>query len=169
MTVSRVYKINKNDSVNGKGISVSVWFSGCPHKCKGCFNQETWDPYLGNELTDETIDEIIEAIGANGITRNLSILGGEPLAPYNINSVGELLVRVRDVYPDIMVYLWTGYEWEDLREGQLDVVEMVNVLVDGPFDIDKKDITLELRGSSNQRILNREERRWLKKHSKSNR
>ena len=97
-------KINKNDTVNGEGISVSLFVSGCPHHCPGCFNPEAWDYDYGEEFTFETLTEIIEALCANQVHRNLSILGGEPLAPQNRKTVKDIIQAVRschDLYPKI--------------------------------------------------------------------
>lgn len=146
-----------NDFINGKGISVSLWVSGCPHRCKGCFNSETWNPESGYNVPSNLKEQIIEAITANGIQRNFSILGGEPLAPYNQEFVLDILTAVRETFPHIKIYLWTGYTLENLKSQNSilvnSILDKIDILIDGPFIEKEKDLTLELRGSRNQRIL----------------
>ena len=146
-----------NDFINGKGISVSLWTSGCPHKCKGCFNSETWNPDSGYDIPSNLKEQLIEAITANGVQRNFSILGGEPLAPYNQEFVLDILTSVREVFPHIKIYLWTGYTLENLKSQNSilvnSILDKIDILIDGPFIEKEKDLTLELRGSRNQRIL----------------
>ncbi|MEG1871191.1 MAG: anaerobic ribonucleoside-triphosphate reductase activating protein [Peptostreptococcaceae bacterium] len=149
----RYAKIGKNDIVNGKGVSVSFWAQGCPHRCPGCHNQETWDFKGGKEFTADTIEEVLQAISANGVTRNLSILGGEPLAPANLLMIEHLISAVRNDYPQIDISMWTGYQYEDLKGRQIDVAHMVDYLIDGEFIQKLKDITIGYAGSSNQRMI----------------
>lgn len=155
-------KFIENDIVDSDdGVAVSVWFGGCPHKCKGCHNAQLWDENCVEETPlDLVIKELIPLINKNGVMRNLSILGGEPLAPYNRKDVSILINKIKKVYPNIKIYLWTGYTIEDLRAEINDdikyVLSMVDVLIDGPFILEQRDITLKLRGSSNQRIFRRE-------------
>ena len=151
--MSRYAKINKNDIVNGKGVSVSFWSQGCPHRCEGCHNKETWDFTGGKEFTQDTIDEVLQAIGLNGIERNLSILGGEPLVPANLKMINDLIVATREKYPNISIYMCTGYLFENLNQKQLEVANKVDYLIDGEFIKDLKDLTLGYAGSSNQRII----------------
>lgn len=150
-------KIDKNDYVNGKGLCVSLFVAGCPHHCKGCFNPESWRFDAGKEFAEEAIQEILEAISAQDIIRNFSLLGGEPLAPSNRRRVGYLLARIREKYPDIIIYLWTGYTYEELIKESNYIIDWIlkriDVLIDGPFIEDEKDLTLDLRGSKNQRII----------------
>lgn len=149
--------INKNDIVNGKGICVSFWVQGCPLRCEGCQNSSIWDFEGGKEFTSQTLQEILDAISANGITRNFSILGGEPLCEENLFLTTMIIEEVRRHYPDIKIFLWTGYYWEDLNLNDPHIKFIMNnidILIDGPYEADKRDITLKLRGSSNQRILN---------------
>lgn len=149
--------IIKNDFVNGEGVSVSFFTQGCPHRCEGCFNPSTWDFNGGLEATEEEIiTEVLDAISANGIVRNLSILGGEPLCKENLHFVKLLINEVKKIYPTrIKVYLWTGYEKNKMTWSQLEVIEKVDVLIDGPFILAERDITLPLRGSRNQNIYRR--------------
>lgn len=151
--------IIKNDIANGPGIRVSFWVQGCPHKCYNCQNPETWNFDGGKEFTNKTLQEIKEAILANGIQRNLSILGGEPLCPENQFLTALVIKEIKETYPSINIYLWTGYTIEELTslrkiQNHLNyILNNINVLIDGRYEDDKRDITLELRGSSNQRIF----------------
>ena len=147
--------INKNDFINGEGVCVSLWVQGCPHHCKGCHNPEQWD-FNGGQYKDNDIlvEEIIDAITANGIQRNFSVLGGEPFAPQNMPDVYEIIFKVKQKFPNIKVYVWSGYTLEELQEMYLPkLLDNVDVLIDGRFILAERDITLKLRGSKNQRIL----------------
>lgn len=151
--MNRYAKINKNDVANGKGVCVSFWVQGCHFRCPGCHNKDTWDFEGGKEFTDDVIDEVIEAIPVNGIQRNLSILGGEPLAWANLIMVERMISAVRYKYPNIKIYMWTGYKYEDLMGRQIDIVNSIDYLIDGQFMEDLKDININYAGSSNQRII----------------
>ena len=107
--------IIKNDIANGPGIRVSFWVQGCPHKCYNCQNPETWDFNGGKEFTAETLQEIKDALTANGIMRNLSILGGEPLCQENLFLTMLVIKEVKEQFPNINIYLWTGYTIEELK------------------------------------------------------
>ena len=154
----RYNTINKYDTVNSLGGAVvSVWMQGCPHRCEGCFNPETWDFSGGKELTDEVIDGIIEELKQPHI-KGLSVLGGEPLAKGgNFTRVLFLIERAkRETEKRIMI--WTGYECSYLKENysrflMYPLILYCDYLVCGKFIQDKKDNTLALRGSSNQRII----------------
>lgn len=147
--------INKNDFINGEGVCVSLWVQGCPHHCKGCHNPEQWDFNGGQYKDNDTlVEEIIDAITANGIQRNFSVLGGEPFAPQNMPDVYEIIFKVKQKFPNIKVYVWSGYTLEELQEMYLPkLLDNVDVLIDGRFVLAERDITLKLRGSKNQRIL----------------
>lgn len=152
----RYAKINPNDVANGEGICVSLFVQGCPHRCKGCFNPETWDFEGGFEFTDREMNYILEALGLFKIQRNFSVLGGEPMASSNRVGVHYILSQVRKYFPNIKIYIWTGYYLEDLLKEKdpitNKILDLVDYIIDGPFEEDKKDLTLKLRGSSNQRI-----------------
>lgn len=149
--------LNTNDFANGKGICVSYFTQGCPHHCPGCFNPETWDFDGGKDIPDNIRGQIIKAICANGITRNFSVLGGEPLCDENIEEVENIILGVRTAFPNIKIFVWTGYTLEQLilrnNEHINNILKYIDVLIDGPFIESQKDLTLELRGSKNQRIL----------------
>lgn len=147
-------RLIKNDIVDGEGICVSLWLQGCLHKCKGCHNPETWNKDRGIEVDEEELTkQVLEAISANGIKRNFSLLGGEPLAPYNVDYSLKIVTLVKEKYPDIEIYIWTGYIYENLNNKQKEVVNKATYLIDGPYIQEQRDITLPLRGSSNQRII----------------
>lgn len=149
----RIAKIKDNDVANGLGVSMSVWTQGCPHHCKGCFNMNTWSYDEGREFTDDDLNYIIKNINKH-VERNLSILGGEPLCPENVEGVINLCKTIREIYPSKKIYLWTGYTFEEFNSTQKEVLKYVDTIVDGKFEIDKRDLGLLLRGSSNQRIIN---------------
>lgn len=150
----RFCKIKPNDVVNGEGICVSLWTMGCPHKCKGCFNKDTWKFGEGDIFTDIHTKQIIELLNKDGISRNLSVLGGEPLCSQNIEGVVQLCKEIKSIYPDKIIYLWTGYTLEEFNKEQSEILKYIDILIDGKYEEDKQDITLLLRGSSNQRVIN---------------
>lgn len=166
----RINTIKENDVVNGEGVMVSVWVQGCPHRCKGCHNPETWE--FEGELvksSEKLYEEIKSYLDKDGIERNLSILGGEPLCHSNIVGVWSILRRFKNDYPDRKVYLWTGYTMEEFRDFQNNILPYVDYLIDGKYEEDKKDLSLFLRGSSNQRVIDVKEtlrRKSIKLHSK---
>ena len=148
--------IIKNDFSAAPGTSVTFFTQGCPHKCEGCHNPETWDFESGEEVTHDTTLEITEAITANGLHRNLCIMGGEPLCPENQFLTNLIVNSVKEKLPDTKIYLWTGYCLEDLDMSNnriKSILEQVDCLIDGPYDKTKRDVSLFMRGSSNQRIL----------------
>lgn len=152
----RYAAIIPNDYVNGEGICVSVWMQGCPHRCKGCHNADMWDFQGGIEESDiEVINKIKTALSANGINRNLSILGGEPLCKENIRNTALIVLYTKINHPDSKIFLWTGYTIDEIPNNfpYSVIKEYVDVIIDGPYLEDKRDTSLKLRGSSNQRIL----------------
>lgn len=156
-----------NDVSNGEGICVSFFVQGCPHHCKGCFNPETWDFDGGYEFNQGyTLNKILKAINANDIQRNFCVLGGEPLAKQNLKLTHMVVNAVRERYPDIKIYLWTGYIIKDIfseaMENDLlaDTINKLNFIIDGPFIEEEKDLSLRLRGSKNQHIYKQENGEW---------
>lgn len=148
--------IIKNDFSAAPGVSVTFFTQGCPHRCEGCHNPETWDFDGGEEVTHDTILDVIEAITANGLHRNLCIMGGEPLCPENQFLTNLIINSVKEKLPDTKVYLWTGYYLKDLdfNNNRIEqILDKIDYIIDGPFEKDKRDITLFMRGSSNQHIL----------------
>ena len=147
----------ENDFTDGCGVCVSLWTQGCPHRCSGCHNPETWDFNGGTEVPDDIRGEIVKAISANGITRNFSILGGEPLCEQNLDFVLNVISAVRTAYPNIKIYIWSGYTFAELIERKDDriiqILKCANYLIDGKYVEELRDTTLPLRGSSNQNII----------------
>lgn len=140
--------LKKTDIANGVGIRVSLFVSGCDMHCKGCFNPETWDFKNGEPFTPSTMRQLLAALDHDHID-GLSILGGEPLHLHNINTVKTIIRIVRENYPEKSIWVYTGYKWETVK----DWITGVDVLVDGAFIEDQKDLKLQFRGSSNQRII----------------
>ena len=145
-----------NDFVNGIGVSVSYWAQGCPHQCPGCHNPETWDFNGGKPLPANIIEQLKEAITANGIQRNFSVLGGEPLAEENKETVNQIIQAIKESFPDITICLWTGYTLEELRNMNdptiSNILSNINALIDGRYEQDQRDVSLMMRGSRNQKI-----------------
>ena len=150
----------KNDLAAAPGLCVSFFTQGCPHHCPGCHNPETWDFEGGKEFTTTVLSEIIEALTANGIERKFCIMGGEPLCPENEFLTLLLILEVRKALPSVPIYVWTGYTIEDLAsatERTKQILHSINYLIDGPYIQKLHDTTLQMRGSSNQRIINMKE------------
>lgn len=147
-------KIKDNDIANGVGITMSLWTQGCPHHCKGCFNMETWDFNKGKEFTELDLKYIFDNINKNDIHRDLSILGGEPLCPQNIEGVINLCKEFKKIHPNKKIYIWTGYTLEEFNDTQKSILKYIDVIVDGKFIEEKRNLSLKLRGSENQRVIN---------------
>lgn len=152
--------IKNCDIANGPGVRVSLFVSGCTHHCKGCFNQIAWDFDYGQAFTQDTVDEILNMLSPTYI-KGLTVLGGEPFEPRNQAAVVDLLRQVKHKYPDKSIWVFTGFLLDkDILSGKIgdpDVVKeylsYLDVLVDGPFIEEKKDLMLRFRGSSNQRLI----------------
>ena len=152
-------EIKKTDIANGIGVRVSLFVSGCRHHCKNCFNSETWDFGYGKEYTSETEREIIEAL-SKGYISGLSVLGGEPFEPENQETILGLIKKAKEMFTEKSVWCYTGFTFEELTgesRGNCsftnELLSLIDVLVDGKFIEEKKDITLVFRGSSNQSII----------------
>lgn len=152
------YATIKNcDIANGPGVRVSLFVSGCTHHCPGCFNEVAWDFEYGQPFTQETIDKILTMLRPSYI-RGLTLLGGEPFEPQNQAGVVELLRQVKRELPGKTVWAYSGYLFDrDILSGRLgdtrEYLSYVDVLVDGPFIEEKKNLSLRFRGSENQRII----------------
>ena len=142
--------IRKMDISNGPGVRVSIFMQGCNFHCKNCFNSETWDFNGGKEFNDDTIKKVLELCKKDHI-KGLSILGGEPMHPANINGTTKLAKEFKEAFPDKDVWVWSGFRYEDLKDE--DVFNYVDVLVDGQYVDELHDPTLKWRGSSNQRVI----------------
>ena len=156
--MARLAGLYLNDTAAAPDWAVSVYISGCPFHCPGCHNPEAQDFDFGEEITNETFIKIRDALEANGVMRSLCLLGGEPLAPENRSIVNKLIAFCRLKYPNLPVYIWSGYTFEELKKiSQTDsnlhaILNNTNYIIDGRFELDKRDITLKMRGSSNQHI-----------------
>lgn len=143
--------IRKMDIANGPGVRVSVFMQGCSFHCKNCFNSTTWDFEGGKEFNQETINEVLDLCKESYI-KGLSILGGEPMHPKNIEGTTKLAKAFKEKYPDKNLWVWSGFKFdEDLKDKE--VMKYVDVLVDGRYVDELHDFTLKWRGSSNQRVI----------------
>lgn len=151
--------LKKTDVANGPGVRVSLFVSGCTHYCKGCFNSEAWDFHYGNVFDEAAARELLEALKPDYI-EGFTVLGGEPFEPENQEAVLEILRRVRSAYPQKSIWCYTGNRLEELfawidggNETVREILDQLDVLVDGEFVEEKKNLRLRFRGSENQRIL----------------
>ncbi|MCI9382256.1 MAG: anaerobic ribonucleoside-triphosphate reductase activating protein [Dorea sp.] len=152
--------IKECDIADGPGVRVSLFVSGCRHHCKGCFNPETWDFEYGELYTEETQEKILKLL-APGYIKGFTLLGGEPFEPENQRELVKLLKRIKEEYPGKDVWCYSGYLYDaDLAEGGSvytevteEMLSYIDVLVDGEFVEELKDVSLAFRGSSNQRII----------------
>lgn len=147
------------DIANGPGVRVSLFVSGCTHHCKGCFNEVAWDFDYGTPFTQETIDYILSLLRPDFV-KGLTLLGGEPFEPQNQSAVLDLVEQVRSKLPSKSVWAFSGYTYEYIRSGKMGIPETtqrllanLDVLVDGPFIEEKKNLSLRFRGSENQRLI----------------
>lgn len=153
-------EIKKTDIANGTGVRVSLFVSGCTHHCEGCFNAVAWDFHYGKEFTEQTEEELLQALKP-GFIAGLTLLGGEPFEPENQRRLLPFLKKVRSLYPEKSIWCYTGYllDKELLLESRArcevtdEMLSLLDVLVDGKFVLAQKDISLRFRGSSNQRII----------------
>ena len=143
-------KIRYLDISNGPGVRVSIFVQGCTFNCKGCFNPETHDFNQGKIFMNTDMQKIIELSNKEYI-EGLSILGGEPLHPKNLESTTMIVEYYKYKYPEKTIWLWSGFKYEDIKDYK--IMQYLDVLVDGQFDITKKNITLKYCGSSNQRVI----------------
>lgn len=169
----RYAQIRSMDISNGEGVGVSLFVQGCPFHCKNCFNSETWDFNGGKEWTEETKNKFMELIDRPYIKR-ISILGGEPLAEQNLDEVLSLIKEFRISFPEKTIWLYTGYEWNQIMNIKVtqpffscqdleskiqnvlkrqEIIKMCNVVVDGEYIDEQKDLTLKFRGSKNQYVI----------------
>lgn len=169
----RYAQIRSMDISNGEGVGVSLFVQGCPFHCKNCFNSETWDFNGGKEWTEETKNKFMELIDRPYIKR-VSFLGGECLAEQNLDEVLSLIKEIRISFPEKTIWLYTGFEWNQIMNMQVmqpifsckdleskiqnilkrqEIIKMCDVLVDGEYIDEQKDLTLKFRGSKNQRVI----------------
>lgn len=156
-------QIRTMDISNGENIGVSLFVQGCHFHCKNCFNKDTWDFDCGKEWTGEVEEEFLKLANKPYIKR-ISVLGGEPLANENVSDVLNLVNKIRLLLPEKTIWLYTGYTWDYIfdcvntvdaigNEKRIKILKLCDVLVDGRYEEDKRDITLKWRGSSNQRVI----------------
>lgn len=150
----RYASIRDFDISNGEDIGVSLFVQGCHFHCPNCFNQSTWDFNGGKEFTIETMRHLIKLMDRPYIKR-FTLLGGEPLAPENIETSKEILRVIKETYPNKQIWLFTGYVMENIPDKS--ILKYVDVLVDGPYKHELRDLSLAFRGSSNQRVIKKEE------------
>lgn len=145
--------IIKDDLINGEGVRCSLFVSGCSMGCKNCYNEKAWDYRSGTEFGTEQVELILNELSKSYVS-GLSLLGGDPLALKNCSTVIELCKVVKEKYPDKTIWCWCGYTLEEIINNHAaSVLEYIDVLVDGKFEEELKDLSLPYRGSSNQRIL----------------
>lgn len=152
--------IKKCDIANGTGVRVSLFVSGCTHHCKNCFNKETWDFEYGEKFTETTSEEIIKLLEPSYVN-GLSLLGGEPFEVQNQGELVKLLRLVKSTYPQKDIWCYTGYLFDKQLQNESrarcehtdEMLSYIDILVDGPYIEEQKDISLQFRGSKNQRII----------------
>ncbi len=163
-------EIKERDIANGIGVRVSLFVSGCTNRCKGCFNKQTWDFNFGELYTQKTQDKIIELLKPDFVT-GLTLLGGEPFEPKNQEELLKLTNRVKNELPKKNIWCYTGFTLERLLSEEdychsqftLELLDNIDVLVDGKFEEDKKNIRLKFRGSENQRLIDMNKTRSMGK------
>ncbi len=152
--------IKQYDVANGPGVRVSIFVSGCTHYCKGCFNEEAWDFNFGTPFTEETIQTVLEYLKPSYV-KGLTVLGGEPMEPQNQPAVLRLLQKVKEIYPEKSIWMFSGYDyekdilgrmWDEIPETK-GILSCLEVLVDGEFVEELKNLSLRFKGSSNQRTI----------------
>lgn len=146
----RYHNITKDDMLNGEGLRVVLWVSGCSHACKNCHNPVTWDPEEGLEFDDDALNEIYDELAKPYIS-GLTLSGGDPLYPGNRDVVGRLIRMIKQKFPDKDIWLYTGYQWGDIKD--IEFIKYVDVLVDGEFIEELKDENYHWAGSSNQKVI----------------
>lgn len=159
-------KIEHEDVCNGSGLRCTIWFTSCSHMCKGCFNKETWNPNSGILFDESAKQEIFNELSKDYIS-GITLSGGDPLHENNLSEVLSLVEEIRNLFPSKTIWLYTGYTWENLIDGihyplnatwedsvlRKSIIKLCDVLVDGEYIDDQRDVTLKWRGSSNQRVI----------------
>ena len=146
----RYHNITKDDMLNGDGLRVVLWVAGCSHHCKECHNPITWDPDGGLPFGEAAKQEIFEELGKPYIS-GITFSGGDPLYPANVAEVTELAKEIRKQFPDKTIWLYTGGLWEEVCG--MEIIRYIDVLVDGEFEVERKELNLQWKGSANQRVI----------------
>lgn len=146
----RYHNITKEDMLNGDGLRVVLWTAGCSHGCKGCHNTITWDANGGLAFDDAAKKELFDELDKDYIS-GITFSGGDPLHNNNREQIKELAEEIKQKYPKKTIWLYTGYLWEDIVDW--DIVKSLDVVVDGRFELDKRNVQLHWKGSSNQRVI----------------
>lgn len=138
------------DVLDGNGVRVALFVSGCSHRCVGCHNPESWDAFSGKEFTDETFEKLVTLLDRDYVD-GITLSGGDPLMLSNRKEITNLCKKLKQRLPNKTIWVYTGYYFEELQT--LEVINYIDVLVDGPFKLDLRDVSLAFRGSSNQRVI----------------
>ena len=146
----RYHNITKDDMLNGDGLRVVLWVSGCNHCCEECQNPITWDPNGGIPFNQEAKNELFEELGKSYVS-GITLSGGDPLHPANRLDIRALVHEIREKFPTKTIWLYTGYLWEQISH--FEVMQYVDVCVDGEYEKDKRNVQLHWKGSSNQRVI----------------
>lgn len=146
----RFHNITKDDMLNGDGLRVVLWVAGCTHCCKGCQNPITWDVEGGVLFDDDAKAEIFEQLDKSYIS-GITFSGGDPLHPANRATIRELAAEIKEKYPNKTLWLYTGFTWETIAE--YPIMQYLDVVVEGPFILEQRDVKLLWKGSSNQRVV----------------
>lgn len=147
----RYSQIRSMDVADGPGIRVSLFVQGCHFHCPECFNESTWDFNCGKDFTQKEFDRLMELSGKSHVA-GLSVLGGEPLTPENIDAVITICKKFKELYPNKNIWLWSGYLFENVINK--DIFKYIDVMVDGQFKLELKNLSLKYCGSENQRVIN---------------
>lgn len=146
----RYHNITKDDMLNGDGLRVVLWVSGCTHACKECHNEVTWNLQGGIPFDKEAKDELYTELAKNYVS-GITFSGGDPLHPDNRQDIANLIKEIRNLYPKKTIWLYTGFKWDEIKD--LYFIRDINVIVDGPFQVELKDSKLHWKGSSNQNVI----------------
>ena len=146
------HNVKTCDLLNGERARVVLWVAGCPHSCKGCFNRQTWDKNSGIPFTSDVVDEILQAL-SEPFCNGLTLSGGDPLATYNYETVLDLCKLVKNQFPTKTIWIYTGYVFDEVKVKYPEILNYIDVLVDGPYIEKLRDKKLQYRGSSNQNII----------------
>ena len=146
----KYHNITHDDMLNGQGLRVVLWVSGCNHRCDECQNSITWDVNNGVEFDEDAEKELLDDLKKNYV-EGVTFSGGDPLHTQNRDEITRLAKKIKDEFPSKDIWLYTGYLWEEIKD--LEIVKYIDVLVDGPFKKEVKDVKLHWKGSANQRVI----------------